>query len=64
MTDDDFIIQKVVSGNALPNTFLSDAYWEVLNKIDRREMKVNHFYWHFSIESGRVNHRKSRFDKT
>lgn len=59
MTDDDFIIQKVVSGNAIPN-----AYWEVLNKIDRREMKVNHFYWHFSIESGRVNHRKSRFDKT
>ena len=64
MADDDFKIQKVVSGNALPGTFISDAYWEVLNKIDRHEIRVNHIFWHFGVDSHRVNYRKSKFDKT
>ncbi len=64
MADDDFKIQKVVSGNVLPLAIFSDDYWEILNKIDQREMRVNHFYWHFGINNHRLNHLKSRFDKT
>ena len=64
MADDDFKIQKVVSGNALPGFFMNDTYWEVLNKIDRRELRVNHVFWHFGTDSSHVNHRRTRFDKS